>query len=623
MNLKKAQKKYIHKNIGAKTVDELSAELKVDKQELIDFLKKTLPYDKFQKLEDQLGLASKNKKEKEAYVEEEPKNKNKSIWKDLIENKYIILILIAIGLIIYINSLPNDFVSDDIPSIKNKPDYLLNPFVLMKYYYVSLRAILNSLLFKAFGLNPAVYRLPNVILHALNSALVFLVFNRITIKRISLLSAILFAVHPMQAEAVTWISGAPYSQSAFFLLSSFYLYLLNKTKFSYFYYISSIILFVGALYSDAKSVVVLGVFVLYEILFGNIKKKFWLFIPYLIVGLHVNFISYIDLKSRVSTLSTQYQIQSGIDNPFVQLPISLTGYFQLYLWPQYLSLYQTEITIMGTQEFVFRVIFTVIFIGLYILSFFRFKKIFFAVSIFLIAMIPYLTPFRISWYVAERYAYIGTVGIVFVFAYFYDYLFRKFKDFEYGLYTLFIVIACVLAIRTVVRNMDWKNEDVLWMATYKTSPSGYQIHNNMGDVYTRKGDYETAAKFFKNATLLKQDYAAAYHNLAITQLRLNKVAEAEENFKTALKYNPTIWQSNLNLGSIYYSKGDMENTKKYLETAYQLNPKEPSILSSLGIYSYRVGDKDSAIKYFNDALKLDPNNQAAKNGLMVIQQSVK
>ncbi len=73
-----------------------------------------------------------------------------------------------------------------------------------------------------------------------------------------------------------------------------------------------------------------------------------------------------------------------------------------------------------------------------------------------------------------------------------------------------------------MRNFDWKNQDTLWLATAKTSPSSHQNHNNLGDLYARRGEYEKAVEEFKKAIELKPDYGDAYHNLANVYHQIGK-----------------------------------------------------------------------------------------------------
>ena len=95
-----------------------------------------------------------------------------------------------------------------------------------------------------------------------------------------------------------------------------------------------------------------------------------------------------------------------------------------------------------------------------------------------------------------------------------------------------------LSVRTITRNADWKNQDTLWLATAKTSPSSPQNHNNLGDYYGRQGDLEKAAEEFKTAIKLKPNYGDAYHNLANIYHQMGEDDLAIENYRKALSFNP-------------------------------------------------------------------------------------
>ena len=111
--------------------------------------------------------------------------------------------------------------------------------------------------------------------------------------------------------------------------------------------------------------------------------------------------------------------------------------------------------------------------------------------LFLISLSPTLTPFRLNWIVAERYLYLPILGILAPFGLGLIKLSQMVK--VKGLvYVSLIIIITLLSVRTIIRNIDWKNEDNLWIATGKTSPSSPNTHNNLGDVYGRLGDKQKA-----------------------------------------------------------------------------------------------------------------------------------
>jgi tetratricopeptide (TPR) repeat protein len=228
-----------------------------------------------------------------------------------------------------------------------------------------------------------------------------------------------------------------------------------------------------------------------------------------------------------------------------------------------------------------------------------------------------LTPFGISWIVAERYVYLGTLGILVLIAYAIQKI-GELSQVRLGRNISSPILAIILlafSFRTIIRNLDWKNQDTLLLATAKTSPSSAQNHNNLGDYYVRQGNLEKAIEEFKKAIELLPGYADAYHNLANTYLYMGKTDLAVENFQKALSVNPNLWQSHQSLTAIYYAQGKFPEALKEMEITIKLNPDNPDLYSDLGIIYLRINEKLKARTAFQQALQLDPNNEKAKQGL--------
>jgi Tfp pilus assembly protein PilF len=128
-----------------------------------------------------------------------------------------------------------------------------------------------------------------------------------------------------------------------------------------------------------------------------------------------------------------------------------------------------------------------------------------------------------------------------------------------------------------VRNRDWKSEETLWIKTEKTSPSGPNIHNNMGAIYQQKGDLQKAIQEFSLAIQINPGYADAFHNLANTYQQAGMTAEAVDSYKKAIEINPNLWQSHQNLAAIYYNQGWFDLSLQELRKAIEINPNDPNL----------------------------------------------
>lgn len=527
------------------------------------------------------------------------------------DNLKFILTIFFLILVTYGNSLNNAFVSDDIAEIAQNPN-VGDLFSIVTRPFSFIRLIFYWLSLNLGGLNPASFRIFNYIFHFGSAVLIFALLSRIYTRKLGFIAALIFAVHPAISEAVVWISGGTYPQYTFFFLLSFLFYLLSADKKRYYWF--SIISYWFSLMSHPQmSLPLFLLFPLYELGFGNFKKNLLKALPYLLLSVIYVAITLSALPERTNTLQSIHYQESGFENPFVQIPIALSSYFELIFFPRILTLYHSELA-FGPIQFAIRVILTLIFFIALIWSFLKNKKIFFWLSLFILVLSPTLTPFRLTWVVAERYNYLAILGIIVPFIIFLDYLTKKIKVKNLDI-SIIILILIVLSFRTIFRNIDWKNEDNLWIATGQTSPSSPNTHNNLGDVYGRWGDKQRSLQEFQTAIMLKPNYADAYHNSGNVYRELNQMDKALESYQSALKYNPNLWQSHQNIAAIYFQANQFDKSLEHIQQAIQINPKNSNLVLNLGIVYLYSNNKEKAKEVFQAVLNVDPQNQLAIQGL--------
>lgn len=524
-----------------------------------------------------------------------------------------IIFLAFLVLVAYANSLNNVFVSDDVAAIPQNPNVGTVKSILTQMH-AFVQPLLYLIAFKIGGLNPAVYRLINIIFHIGTVWAVFILITILSNTTLAFFTAVFFAIHPVFTESVSWISGGNYVRYSFFMLSSLIIYIKSQENKKL--YLLSLVLFTLSISSSDKAIVAPLLFLLFEFSLGQLRKNWKRLIPFFALATFWILFYLSQIGNRITSVSIQNYSQPIVFNLLIQIPIAISSYLRLLVWPDKLTLYHSEMS-FSQIEYLIRLIGFVGLVGLIGLSWFKNQQIFFWLSFFIISLLPTFTPFGISWIVAERYVYLGTVGILFVISYGL-WLLTKNKKTETLGYLIFIIIVISFIIRTILRNIDWKNEDNLWIATGKTSPSYNITHNNLGDVYGRRGDFQRAIEEFKLAIKIKPNYADAYHNLGNTYRQIGKVKEATESYKTAFKLNPYLWQSPMNIAAIYFEQGKYQEAADYMLSAVKVNPKNSSLHSNLGIIYLKAGEKKKAEEAFISALQIDPNNQQAKLGLVEI-----
>ena len=606
MAFSRSQKRYIKHNIRNVPIEKIASELRVSTEDVKTYLLELWGHEKLEKV---LNLKPQNFS---AIPVRLPFTLPSSFSSKgfIFSSLFFLTILVIVS---YANSLNNAFVSDDNGILQNRGIGDLK--AVFSTPQASLRPFLYYLAYHVGGYTPIFYRLINIFFHLGSTWMVFLVLFFMANPLLALLTATIFAVHPILTEAVTWISGGTFSQYTFFFLMSLYLYEISRTRWST--YVLSLIMYFLAIISSVSSVVLCVVFLLYEYLFGNLKKNWLKIIPFFLLNGIFGFIHILNIAPRLETFRTGYYQDEATYNPIFQIPIALTSYVELIFWPDGLTLYHTEL-FYTVINFAVRVILFLIYLGSLVYFFKKNKLIFFWLSFYFISLLPTLTPFRVAWIVAERYVYAGAIGIFFVVAYVF-YKFYQIRPVRYLAMTVFSIIIVGLTARTIIRNTDWKNEDNLWFATARTSPSSYVNHNNLGDVYARRGDFEKSLKEFTRAIEMNPKYADAYNNRANIYGRTGRIQEAITNYNRALELNPNIWQSHENLGAIYFDLKQYELAEQHMRLAIKIYPVQEALLTNLAIILATKGDPNQAKQYVVEALKINPKYPPAINLLNALQ----
>lgn len=577
MGLDNSQKNYIKKNLRNHSVLKIAEDLGLLESEILDYLKKKWSPEKYERfLRNRRTGGSVSDQETASF----------GFWNFFRENRIILLFLAGLVLVSYANSFGNDFVSDDIGGFLNNPNVGHLSSVFSGPAHFSLSAFFQFIAYQLGGLHPFTFRAINILSHIGCVVLIYILLSLSMNKRVAVIAASLFAVHPILTESVSWISGGLYSIYAFFFLLSFLFYLFSESDQKYFRH--SIIFFVLAVLSSEKAMALFLIFALYEISFGSLKYNWKKIMPFFSISFFLLILYALKIGYRVSAVESQsYQAGGGMYNPLVQIPVAVGSYLKLLIWPARLTLYQTEMSFTQGHYVVLLLIF-LSFLGALFWSWRKNKDVFFWLAFFFITLFPTLTPFKISWIVAERYVYLGTLGIIVVAAMLFDRILKFNENAKMAGYFLLILIVGMLSARTIIRNKDWKSEDTLWIATAQVAPSGQQIHNNLGDVYARQGNMEKAVEEFQTAIEINPNYADAYHNLGNTYQQMGQLDLAIENYQTALSINPNLWQSYQNLAAIYFNSGDSQKALENIKKALEIDPQNPQLQNNLKVIETKL-----------------------------------
>ncbi len=541
--------------------------------------------------------------------------------RQIIKENWKFLLVLCVGIfILYFNSLHGDFVSDDYATIPNNPQIMS----FKSGFSGSIIGLCNWFLAVTFGItNPLMFHFFSLILYLIICITAFVFLRIIFDKKTAILSILLFAVLPIHVEAVSWISGKPYlltSLTVLLTLIFFILYLKTGIKKYFWFFIVS--LPVAFLAEKVRSLSILLLIPIVILTFNDgLKKKIdWLKIfLYCSIGIMIlGIILWPLINQRIGGVNSGYNGSESIFyNPFFQYPTAMAKYLQLIFIPTDLTLYHTMYIIPVWLNWMI----LLSYLTAVIYFFFKDKRIFFALSFIFLATAPSMAPVKVSWLVAERYMFLGSLGFCLFIILFFQRLGKKFEVF---LFFLFIFVISAYAIRTFYRNIDWQTNHKLWVNTCQVSPNSHNAWNNIGDDYDKLANAETTAegkltqyfnsiKGFTQSTLVKPNYADAYHNRANIFYKIKRLDLARNSYEMALSYGPNLYQSYFSLLQIDLTERNYNLALNDLERLNKVKPNDIQVYYMRAVVYANMGQKDKAISILEQIIKVAPNIKEVKD----------
>lgn len=178
-----------------------------------------------------------------------------------------------------------------------------------------------------------------------------------------------------------------------------------------------------------------------------------------------------------------------------------------------------------------------------------------------------------------------------------------------------LVAAMILAGLTFQRNALYRDELALWADTVAKRPENPRAHYNLAEILARAGRRPEAAAAYEAAIRLDPDYAEAYNNLGVLLNQLGRPKEAWEKFERSVRIDPGNAVSQNNLGDSLAQHGRLGEGIAHFETALQLQPDYPEALNNLGGALLQLSRTAEAIVRFERVLKLKPDFAEAHSNL--------
>jgi protein O-mannosyl-transferase len=494
---------------------------------------------------------------------------------------FAILALSILILVAYANTLISPFNFDDLAllqhvTLKDSGGFdLIWPLRYRHLLYFSF-----SFNHSLSGLEPYSYHLTNLLFHFLTSATVLLItFNTLDKNNavekksalgLAIITAFIFALHPIHTEAVTYISGRASGMGSFFYLLALLFFILGSERKTTsrislpLYYALSLIAFSLALLSKETTLSFPFAVLLYDLCFmrnGNwnpIRSRvFFIYLPLsLVIGAFILF--------SPTLRGVMLDWLGRIDSSYALAQPRILAYaLKLCLFPINLN-FDYDFPDHWIPQGVFGFIPVVVYLALILIVLKNFRSIYpllsFSVLWFLITLFPTNSFLPRPDLLSERNLYLPSLGPILILAYlFHHTFFLNSKDSQSKkglviLVTLFLFMASLL----ITRNSIYRTNIHLWQDTYKKSPGDLKVLHNLSHFYLEDKRYQQAlVPLLRLSRSEAGDFyrAFAHSNLGSIYTQNGNFERAEKEFHKAIKLDPTLPLGYLNLGTYYASSG--------------------------------------------------------------------
>lgn len=582
----------------------------------------------------------------------------------------------AITIAAFAGSFGHGFVSLDDPTHVSQ-----NPLVQEQRYGVLLTAVVNNsyhpltmLTLAANASKPlsaTPFLVTNVLLHALNTALVFWLAYLLSRRRIAvaLVTALLFGIHPMRVESVAWVSSRKDVLYVFFFLAGLIAYWRYLARRTWPWLAAAFGLFLLSCLSKGMAVVFPLLLVLLDLWHGRrvLERRALLEkIPFLAVSLLFGLIA-LDAEAgrdfhgafTVVDRHLKATMSTAGFTPLQRVEFPAYGNM-MYLWR---VLAPTELCVLypyptpaeaAHPKYLLSILVFAGTIALAAWSVRRARTVAFGLAWYLLAILPVLQwiPVGASM-LADRMTYLAYAGLFFLLATGFAALLDRHRPMAAALWAGAGVIAALLFTLTLRQVETWRNSETLWgqvVRLYPRSDAAWtsrgsargeagdiqgalqdfrtavalgsrrgDLYDGLGNVYGALGKPDSALIMFDRALELDPTLARTYYNRAIAKLRVGRPREALPDLDRAGEMSlPLAATLHFPRGNAYMQIGMYREAAAEFSLAIDAGQLPTDAHCNRGICRLALGDRAGAYADFREALRIDPGYVPAQEQLRAL-----
>jgi tetratricopeptide (TPR) repeat protein len=554
--------------------------------------------------------------------------------------RYIVLLAATIG--VYFPALRAGFILDDDKMVTD--NRLVAAADGLRQFWFTTRAedywpVTSTSLWvewRLWGLNPLGYHVTNIALHCAAVLILWRILARLNVPG-AWFAALLFAVHPLNVESVTWIAQRKNLLAMFFFLLSVR-WFLNTGIVDYVeanvgerntwcnrWYLLSLFAFVLAMLSK-ESVAPMPIILLGAIAW--LRRPLWrdlarlapfFAVAAVLVVVEIWFQRHVSLE----TIRTEGVLQRLLGAGAV-----VWFYLLKALWPAKLIFVYPKWHIVAAQVAWWLPLSTAIGLTGILWGARRSwgKTTLFAWGYFCAMLIPVLgfadVYFMRYSLVADHYAHLALIGIVVWAAAVGSTLLQRIPIVARACWKIpiaVIIAGLVVALgdATWRRNLEYRDAMTLYTTTLKANPDSTLMHLNLGYLEQQRGNNAEAMAHFQAALRLDPSMPNVHLNLGAVLFAMGRVPEAIAEDEIAVRLNPAFAKGHVNLGLALAAANRGSEAIAEYQSALALDPQLAEAAFFLGLSFVQANRFEEAIASYERALAIRPIYDVAENNLGV------
>jgi Flp pilus assembly protein TadD len=513
-----------------------------------------------------------------------------------------------------------------------------------------------------YGLKPWGHHFTSVLLHALNTSLLFLLLLKLTsAKWRSLVVALLFGLHPLRVESVAWVAERKDVLSGLFFMLTLLAYTgyarkqgeeqsrkrgegRGKSQGSVLgspsslssltspaLYILALVLFALGLLSKPMLVTLPFVLLLLDLWplqrlqfplnqhLATLRQLFWEKVPFFALSAASSVVTFFVQRSAGAVAQT-LPFSARVENAVV----SYCRYLGKLFWPAELAViyphpdYWSGLLVAGSA------LLLVAISAVVILQRSRRSYLLVGWLWYLGMLVPVIGLVQVgAQSMADRYTYLPMIGVLVALVWAVHDLTKQWQSRAsaynspaWSALTACIVVACLVL--TLKQLGFWHDGETLFQHAIAATHNNSVAHGALARALMEKAQTDEAIAQFRIAIQLNPKDTIAYNGLGNLLLQKGDVDGAIAQFQTALQHRPDDAFAHNNLGMALAGRGRMDEAIGQFEQAVKLNPGPAEFHSNLGMALLRKGRSDEALQQCREAVRLNPDFARGHRNLGVV-----